>query len=97
MFGENEQAVTFLAKLKEPKGLYSQCKDRSCMVELKVDDHTERMFKFAFCMAAVIILAANGSISADTVVGLVIGILFPTGWTKSGITDLTNKVMDQVK
>lgn len=67
------------------------------MVELKVDDHTERMFKFAFCMAAIVILAAHGSISADTVVGLVIGILFPTGWTSSGIKDLSTKVLDQVK
>ena len=67
------------------------------MVELKVDDHTERMFKFAFCMVAIVILAAKGSISADTVVGLVIGILFPTGWTSSGIKDLSEKVLDQVK
>lgn len=67
------------------------------MVELKVDDHTERMFKFAFCMAAIVILASQGSISADTVVGLVIGILFPTGWTSSGIKDISTKVLDQVK
>jgi hypothetical protein len=67
------------------------------MVEFKVDDHTERMFKFAFCMAAVMLLAWHGNISSDTVIGLVIGVLFPTGWTRSGISDLTNKVLDQVK